>query len=294
MTTNLLNHPAWAITPQGLQHFLAQLRPAQLREAISGRDSRAPSMLTVSDGLGVIRLTGALLKDAPAWWDFATSMRSVGRALTMARADDKVAAVVLVIDSPGGSVDGLAELGDAIAKVRESKPVIAQVDGMAASAGYYIAAATDRIFAGRMDMVGSIGTILPLYDFSKAFEKAGVEAVPIDTDQYKHAGMMGTKLTKAQRADFQRIVDAYYLDFLVVAARGRHMPPEKITDLGARVFVGEEAKRAGLVDALQTFNETFAQFAIRKKPGQRTTPRIDSGVIRTRLMCQRVNELVSA
>jgi len=136
---------------------------------------------------------------------------------------------------------------------------VAQVDGMAASAAYYVASQTEAIYAHRMDMVGSIGTIMMMYDWHEFYEKEGIEAVPIATGKYKAAGAEGTEITEAQRADFQRIVDAYYKDFLSMVSRGRGMTATQVKELAdGRVFMPGESIANGLIDGIQTFEQTLA------------------------------------
>jgi len=216
--------------------------------------------LQVADGIAKITIRGVMDK-LPSLFLLlfgGTATAMVTQAVKKAAKDEEVKTILLVIDSPGGSVDGLAELADALYAARGEKRVIAQVDGMTASAGYYAASQANQIFAHRMDMVGSIGTIMMLYDFSKMFEKDGIEAVPIDTGEFKHAGWDGTEITREQRADFQRIVDAYFADFLAMIERGRTVPNLKeIAD--GRIFVGQEALDLGLIDGIQTYEETYGR-----------------------------------
>ena len=236
-----------------------------------------------SEGVGLIKIRGVMDKFEGWNTSYLGSVVRARQAVLSALNDKDVSALMLVLDTPGGSVDGLSELGDAVYKARQSKMVVAQVDGMAASAGYYVASQADKIYAHRMDMVGSIGTRMMLYDFHKMFEKEGVEAVPIDTGKFKSAGAEGTEITKEQRADFQRIVDTYYQDFLNMISRGREMDVKNVKPLAdGRVFIGQEAVDNGLIDGLQTFEETYAQIrqAVVESQG---TPRRDRASRKIRL-----------
>jgi signal peptide peptidase SppA len=235
-----------------------QFRQAGFRpeERIAGED--APQLI---GGVSVIPIVGVMWKDA-RFRGYADT-RAITDSVKAASGDDNVRAIVLRIDSPGGSVDGLAELGDAILSARGVKPVIAQVDGMAASAAYYAASQASRIVAGRMDMVGSIGTRIMLYDFSKYFSEVGIKAIPIDSSPedrpFKSAAIQGTEITELQQADFQRIVDDYFGDFRNVVIRGRGMSAESFDAVAdGRVWVGDEARKVGLIDGLATLGETLA------------------------------------
>lgn len=213
----------------------------------------------------IVSLTGPILKSPPRWLAAygIVGTRQVQAALQSAIADKGVESIVLRVDSPGGSVDGLAEFGDFVLAARQVKPVIAQVDGMAASAAYYVASQATKIYAGRMDLIGSIGTRLMLYDFSRAFEKEGVRAIPIDTGKYKSAGAMGTEITKEQQADFQRLVDAYFNDFVSTIVRGRGMAESQVRKVAdGRVFTAAEALELGLIDGIQTIENTLRRASL--------------------------------
>lgn len=251
-----MHYPAWRQMHQWLRVNVQSLAEAKVEQAAA----RLPYQK--EGAVALIRIRGVMEKLPSLFLSLfgGTSTALVRRAVEKAAADEEVEAIMLVIDSPGGSVDGLAELADAIYAARQTKPVTAQIDGMAASAGYYVASQASSIVAHRMDMVGSIGTLLLLYDYSKMFEEEGIEAVAIDTGEYKSAGVMGTEITDAQRADFQRIVDAYFADFKAMVRRGRNVPQlDELAD--GRVFMAKEALKNGLIDGIQTFEQTLTDFS---------------------------------
>lgn len=218
----------------------------------------------------VISVSGPMIK-GDGWlarWFGLASTTETTMAVKSALADKDIENIVLLMDTPGGSVSALAELGDTVREAAQQKNVIAQVDGMTASAGYYVASQANKIYANRMDMVGSIGTRLELYDFSEAFKKAGIEAVPIDTGEYKSAGMMGTKITDEQKADFQRIVDGYFEDFKATVMQGRGMDEKEFTAIAdGRMFFASEAVDLGLIDGIQGIERTLSDL----QPSGRST-----------------------
>lgn len=228
--------------------------------------------LQVKDGLAVIHIKGVLTKN-PGFFQMlfgGTSTAMVTRAVQAARADPDVKSALLIVDGPGGSVDGLAELGDAIWALRQEKRVIAQISGMAASAHYYVASQAHQIFAHRMDMVGSIGTKIILLDASKAFEEGGLEVVVVDTGEFKSAGEFGTEITDAQRADFQRVVDGFFEDFVAMIARGRGMAKAKVLEAAdGRMFLASEAVDMGLINGIRTLDETIARITATRRRAQR-------------------------
>lgn len=252
----------WACEPTQFAAWVAQMRERPTAEnavvqALILRGRQEETLYETADGVAIIEISGVIAKRT--WW--GTSTATVRQAVVAALADRQVKAILLQIDSPGGSVDGLAELGDALYAARQVKPLYAQSVGMAASAAYYLGAQAEKFYAQRMDLIGSIGTRLMLYDFSKAFEDFGIRAIPIDTGKLKSAGAAGTKITDEQQTYFQSIVDNYYADFLAAIMRGRGMSAqtlraEPIGDGG--VLPATQALSLGLIDGLQTMEETLA------------------------------------
>ena len=210
----------------------------------------------------VINVFGVLMKNDS---DFlacfsGTSTKLIRLELQTACADDSVKAVVLNIDSPGGTVDGLAELADDIHRMKQIKPIVAQVDGMCCSAAYYIASQTDAIFCGRMDVVGSIGVILMLADTNEMYKNWGVKIIAITTGKYKAAGVDGVEITPEQIEEFQKEVDIFFNDFKSVILRGReNLSENELNEIAdGRVFVGVENITRGLVDGVQGISATIA------------------------------------
>lgn len=256
----------WAMDPLSVAATVLQLRAVAGMgidaDAIMARE--APAAGRVADGVAVVNLTGPMMK-TDNWltrWLEGTSMQAAGQAIGSATSDKSVRSIVLNVDSPGGMVDGIAELVDTIAAATKAKRTVAQVSGIAASAAYWAASQAGTINAGRIDQIGSIGTVLPLYDFSKAFAKEGVEAVPIESGPFKSAGMMGTEITKEQRAHFQSLVDSYFADFTKAVSTGRGMSAGDVRKLAdGRMFMAKDAKASGLIDRIQTLDQTLASLA---------------------------------
>lgn len=276
---NLMTSNIWAIEPQAFDRYL------RMAAKLSSLDTKGIESLLdeggvrVQGGIARVPVRGPLVKSVgfiEAILGFS-STTDIQRMVEDAASDESVKQIVLEIDSPGGSVSGMAELADAIYSARDVKPVIAQVDGVAASGGYWAASQANEIFMGRMDMVGSIGVRLMLYDFSQMFENEGIEAIPIDTGEFKSAGAFGTEITEAQREDFQRTVDKYFDGFVDAIMRGRGMSESSVREVGdGRVFVGQEGVDLGLADGIQTLRETLQNLAEsnRQSTGRRAAARV--------------------
>ena len=271
-------NPYWSITPEALAQLLHRAGPPpQVEAALRDRAADDLSLpFIVRDGVAIIRIAGPLLKsdDWLTKWLGGTSYVSVQRAIGEALGRSSVKTILLQVDSPGGSVDGLAELGDAVRAARRVKPVIAQVAGMAASAAYYVAAQASQVFAGRMDLVGSIGTVLSLYDYSRQFEKLGIEPVILATGEYKAAGEPGTEITTRQRRYFQSIVDGFFTDFRRVVVQGRG--GGILENLGevttGKLYLAQDAMRLGLIDGIRTMDDTLRQL---RPPRRRSRAEIE-------------------
>jgi len=223
----------------------------------------------------IIPIQGAMVKSLPPFFEkfFGVySTNSIRSAVQQAVANKKIQSIMLLIDSPGGSVDGTVELADVVFSARQQKPVYAQVDGLAASAAYWIASQSTKIIAGRSSLIGSIGVFTMLYDFSRAFKNAGIEAIPITTGEFKTAGIMGTPITQVQQEEYQKIVDQYYADFLNAIKRGRpQMSTKTIVDAAdGRIFkADQEAITMGLIDGIGWTQEQIAKLTQKRLMAKR-------------------------
>ncbi len=214
--------------------------------------------------IAVINLSGVIVKGEPLWSDEVSSTETAVIVRHMAESDT-IAGILLVVDSPGGMASGTEDLAEAVHAARERKPVHAFVDGMAASAAYWVASQATKVYAGsKTALVGSIGTYLGLYDFSGAMEQVGIKPVLITSGGVKgQAAFVGAKITDDAKASFQRIVDGVQQEFSAGVARGRGMPPTTVAKLAdGRVHLADEAQRLGLVDGIKSFDEVLAELGV--------------------------------
>lgn len=174
------------------------------------------------------------------------------RIQTLAARSD-VKAIVLDINSPGGSIGAVQELYRTIQRVREEKkkPVVAMVGDVAASGGYWLAVGSDKIVAHPGSLVGSIGVIFETMNFEKLMMKIGVKTSPIKSGKMKDIGSPTRPMTLAERKLLQVLIDDAYGQFLDVVSEGRKIPIDKLKPLAdGRVFSGRQALQLGLVDVL--------------------------------------------
>lgn len=242
-----------------LQQYLHQVRGTVITEqAAAGDSSRIQPMdpTTVIDGVAVIDLLGVMSKATSFWRLYglgnATTIE-VRDAIDRAAANAQIRAIVLRIDSPGGSVAGTADLASAVANARAVKPVLAFIEDMGASAAYWTASQAQEIYAGQTAKVGSIGTYAVIPDYSQMAANEGIKIHVIRAGTFKGAAEPGTVVTDAQLADFQRVIDQTNELFLAGVARGRGISLAKVKELNdGRVHVGKHAQALGLIDGVST------------------------------------------
>ncbi|WP_270938811.1 signal peptide peptidase SppA [Falsiroseomonas oryzae] len=177
--------------------------------------------------------------------------RKLNETLERTRRDSRVKAVIVAIDSPGGSVSGGEALHAALSRIAEAKPVVAVMGGTAASAGYMAALPAARIFAREATVTGSIGVILQSVDASELLGRLGVQVDTLPSGPFKDQPNPFRPLTAEGREQLMRVVRDLHDQFVAKVAAGRNLPPDRARDLAdGRVFTGREALGLGLVDAI--------------------------------------------
>lgn len=174
--------------------------------------------------------------------------------------DDAVSAIVVDVDSPGGTITGCTELANEIYSARGRKPIVAHVNALCASAAYWIASAADRIEATPSGLVGSIGIVTPEFvDTSEADEKAGIKRTVISAGKYKAEGYV--PLTDEAKAAIKARVDEAYAVMTADIARGRGVKPAAVREgFGeGRVISAKEGLKLGMIDRISTFDETITR-----------------------------------
>lgn len=255
----------WAAWPAALRSAARGFARVNLHihvesyRALGGDDSRRdPSAYEVDEGVAIIELRGGLMKARSSLG--GTSTVDARRALRRASRAEAVKAIALKIDSPGGTIAGMADLADEIVRAAKSKPLDAYIDDLATSGAYWAASQARRVYANRSAIVGSIGMFAVLEDWSKGFADRGVLVHVVRAGEHKGAGSPGTKITDSQLADSQRIVDSLNEQFLRGVAAGRRLSLSRVRELAdGRVHVGQAAVDRGLVDGIESFDDTLAR-----------------------------------
>ncbi|KAA9332476.1 signal peptide peptidase SppA [Hymenobacter busanensis] len=184
-----------------------------------------------------------------------------------ARLDDKVKAIVLRINSPGGSALASDVIYREVMLAKKEKPVIASMSDVAASGGYYIAMGCDKIVAHPNTITGSIGVFGVLPNLGPLLsDKLGITVDRVTTGRFSDIPTVTRRLTPFEQQSLQREVERTYADFTSKAAAGRHLPVERLRRLASgRVWSGIEAKERGLVDVLGDFDDALALAAQQAK-----------------------------
>jgi protease-4 len=172
-----------------------------------------------------------------------------------------VKAIILDIDSPGGSVGAVQEVYSQILRIRREKkiPFVALFGDVAASGGYYIASACDKIVAHPGTLTGSIGVIFTVNNLEGLFGKVGYKMEAIKSGKFKDIGSPARAMTPDERKLMQAIIDDAYGQFLKAVADGRHMPVEQVKPLAdGRVYTGSQALERKLVDQLGDSDDAAA------------------------------------
>ncbi len=224
-----------------------QLRSAA--EMISGPGGKS---------VALIKLTGLLMKSQSSMG--GTSTIQVRRDVRNAANDPNVGAILLAIDSPGGSVAGTDDLAKEIKAAGSRKPVWSHIDDLGASAAYWAASQTARITVNSPTaLVGSIGTYQVIYDHSGAADKAGVKALVFATGALKGLGTPGSKVTDEQVAHVQALVDSVQRTFDEAVQKGRGLSSEQLAAVRhGGAMTATQAMKLKLVDAIQPLGKTLA------------------------------------
>ena len=214
--------------------------------------------------IALINVEGVISSESPSsFLEQGFSANSVIAALERAQKDKHVKGVVLRVNTPGGTVAASQDIYDAILRFRKEKPIVVSMADVAASGGYYISSAADRIVAQKGTMTGSIGVIFNFVDAAQLIEKIGVNSNVIKSGKFKDAGSPYRKMTNDEQQLFQSSVNGAYKQFITAIEEGRINRDDKYsvekTNLtkenlekfaDGRVFLGDEAKELGFVDSL--------------------------------------------
>jgi protease-4 len=210
--------------------------------ALSGEEARYGG-----DKVGVIEVTGAI-----------TDSREILDQLKDFREEESIKAIVLRVDSPGGAVGPSQEIYREIRKTSTVKKVIVSMGSVAASGGYYVAAAGDGIVANPGTITGSIGVIMGYTNFEELMAKIGLTPVVIKSAEFKDIGSPMRKMTRQEKTLLEDLAKGIHRQFVADIAEARQLETAKVQAIAdGRIFTGEDAKTLGLVDRLGNLQDAL-------------------------------------
>ncbi len=205
--------------------------------------------ISVGEKIAVVKIEGVILDS-----------KDIIEELREHRENKSVKAIMLRIDSPGGAVAPSQEIYTEVLNIRDEgkKKIVTSMGSVAASGGYYIASASDRIVANPGSVTGSIGVILELANVSGLMKKVGVESVVIKSGKFKDVGSLFRTMTPEERELLQGVIDDTYDQFVDAVSAGRGINKEDLLPIAdGRVFTGRQAKKLGLVDDLGSMQDAI-------------------------------------
>ncbi len=202
---------------------------------------------SLGNNIGVVEMFGVMDE---------SSGRPVIKQLDKWAESGSIKAIVVHVDSPGGGVAISQEIFDAMKRAREEKPIVVAMASVAASGGYYIACAADRVIANPGTLTGSIGVIFQFHTFGELMDKVGIATETVKSGELKDVGSYSRSMTKKEALMLRSVVMDTYEQFVEVVAEGRGKDVDEIYPLAdGSIFTGLQAYNLGLVDTLGGLNE---------------------------------------
>jgi len=217
----------------------------------AGQDSA--SGLGFGDKIGVVDLEGVIL-----------SPKIIVPQLKKFADDDSIKAIVLHVNSPGGGVAASEEIYREVKRIRDEKkkPVVASIETVGASGAYYVSAATNKIFADKGSIVGSIGVIAEWVNYGELLNWAKLKEVVFKTGEFKDTGNPTRELTPAEKEYMQGLINNMYGQFIQAVADGRKMKVDDIRSIAdGKVWTGEQALKMKLIDQEGDFETAIKETA---------------------------------
>jgi protease-4 len=241
----------WIVVGGGAFLFVVLSLIALLWQTASGPSSSFSSSFSLSSNeVAVLEVEGIIVDSK----EFVDQLKDYGNR-------GSVRAVVLHLNTPGGGVAASQEMYEAVLKFRAKthKQVVVSMSSVAASGGYYLAAAADRIFADPGTITGSIGVIAEWFNYGDLLRWAKLQSITFKSGPLKDAGSPTRPLTEEEKVYFQSLINTMYSQFVSAVAAGRKMTVSDVRKLAdGRVYTGEEAKSNGLIDELGTLQDAVA------------------------------------
>lgn len=263
----------WLITEQGLKNITSILERKMSGEGLSEQEmnlilemkERNDNTFELPDkpSAGILPVKGSLFPRANLF-----SSMSGGVSVEELRANfkamvesDMVESILLDFNTPGGKVDMIAEFANDIFEARGTKPIVASVNSLCASAGYYLASQADEIYSTDSGIIGSIGVIGVHQEASQREEKAGIKSTVFTAGEYKGIGNPHEPLSESDKFHMQEQLDETYTEFIDAVARGRGVDTSLVLENYGKglVYKPKKALTRGMIDGIETYDVTLAR-----------------------------------
>lgn len=261
-----------AIMPEALDSVIAKRQEIVIEDNINIEEAiqrRATKFKDIRGKVVTVPLHGYISHKPSVWsaYGYETSSETFAGWLTDLVNNKDVGAIVIDINSPGGTVAGLTGVTEKIRSLRGNKPIIAVVNDLMASAAYFIGSAADEIVSDPDALTGSIGTIGMHVDYSQALENAGIKVTYVHAGKYKAEGSPYKPLDDEAKQDWQSMVDSYYENFVSAVAVNRGITANKVkADFGqGRVLKATKAREVGMVDRIATLEQVIKDLMPKNK-----------------------------
>ena len=215
--------------------------------------AEAAGMTSFGDRIGVVDLDGVILSPQPV----VGQLKKFGD-------DSSIKAIILHVNSPGGGVAASEEIYREVKRIRteKKKKIVVSIESVGASGAYYVASASDKIYADQGSIVGSIGVITQWINYGDLLKWAKLKDTVIKTGEFKDTGDPARDLTPAEQAYLQSLLDNMFGQFIKVVADGRGLKYEDVKSLAnGKVWTGEQAMSMKLIDSVGDFETAVADTA---------------------------------
>ena len=282
-----------AVRMMDLRAHVLQNQQAQNSAPVPSAAARsAADLRDKGGGLVQIDIRGTMTKQGSSLSSAGSTVR-IRQAVRQAMNDPEVSGVLFVIDSPGGTVAGTAELASEIRKLSEVKPTVTLAEDLMASAALYVGVQSRKVFANvESASVGSMGVFIGLYDYSGMAAKEGIRPVVIKTGELKAAGFPGTEISDAQKSMWQSLADESFRSFAAAVRQGRPaITEDQMKEISrAGTYHARQAADLNLIDGIRSYDAAVAELRAmvtpkRKGAGATMTERTAASLLELRAAC---------
>jgi protease IV len=227
-----------------------------------GRYVERPGHFVFGDKIAIVEIKGVI-----------TQSSGIIEEIRQYEEEEGVKAIILRIDSPGGGVGPSQEIYREVLKAKSRKKIVTSMGSVAASGGYYIACASDLIFANPGTLTGSIGVLMEFTNIEELFKKIGIKGVVLKSGEHKDIGSPFREMTPEDKKIIQGVIDNVHQQFIQAVAEGRKLDRAAVTQIAdGRILTGEQAKQFGLVDQMGNLQDAIE--AVAKMVGIKGKPTV--------------------